>query len=127
MLDALVLGHGHRQGDAHAVVGTQRGALGLDPFAVHDGLDRVLEEVVHGIRRLLGHHVHVALEDDALAVLVARGGGHAHDDVAGLVGESLDLVLLGPVEEVLPHDLLMLRGARAAGQSVEIVPDDSWL
>ena len=124
VLDALVLGDGHRHGDAHAVVGAERGANGGDPFAVDDGLDRVLEEIVDGVRRLLRHHVHVALEHDALAVLKTGSGGDAHDHVAGLVGERLDLVLLGPVEQVLAHDLLMLRGARAAGKSIEVVPDN---
>ena len=127
VLDALVLGHGHRQRDAQAVVGTERSALGRHPLAVDDGLDGVLEEIVHGVGGLLRDHVHMALKDDSLAVLVPGGGGNTHDHVAGLVGKCFDLVLLGPVEQILANNLLVLGRTGTAGQSVEIVPDNSWL
>ena len=127
VLDGLVLGDGHAHGHTQAVVGAERRAHGGDPFALDDGLDRVLEEIVDGLRSLLRHHVHMALENDSLAVLIARRGGNAHDHISCLVGKRLDLVLLGPVEQVFAHNLLVLGRTGTTGQSVEIVPDDSWL
>ncbi len=59
-------------GQADAVVGAERRALGVDPLALDLGLDRVLAEVVDLVGVLLADHVEVALEDGARRRLRAR-------------------------------------------------------
>ena len=89
------------QGDsqAHTVVGTQGGVVGANPFAIDDGLDGVGVEVVGRAGTFLGDHIHVTLQHDALALLVARSGGPEDGHVAGLVDLILQIVLLGEVHE----------------------------
>ena len=53
--DAFILEDGKAHGHADAVVGTEGGAVRGDPFAVYIGVDRVLQEVVGGVGRLLRH------------------------------------------------------------------------
>ena len=78
---------------------------------------------MHLVGGFLGHHVHVHLEYHSFAVLVAGGGGHADDHVAGLVGAGVDAALLGPFEDVFTCRLFVLGRPGAAGKSVEVVPD----
>ena len=72
---------------------------------------------------LLGHHVHVGLEDDGGSVLVAGRGTLAHGHVANLVGAGLQVVLGGEVEQEFADLFLVGRGARHLGDGVEALPD----
>ena len=123
MLQRVVLHDGHDGSHGHAVVGTERGALGAHPFTVDVGLDGVSFKVVVAVSGLLRHHVHVALERHALAVLHAWRGSLAHDDVSGLVLEGLDTLLLGPVEEEALYLFEVSRGARHLREKVKVFPD----
>ena len=123
MLHILCLHHGHDGGHAHAVVGSQGGATGLHPVAVDPRLDGVGLEVVGALGRLLRHHIHVGLQDHALAVLHARSGRLAHHDVAGRVFEGLYASLTGEVEEELLYFLQMSAGTWNLGERMEVFPD----
>ena len=123
VLEGVVLHDRHDGSHAQTVVSTQRGAAGLDPLAVDVGLDGVDLEVVLRLGSLLGHHVHVGLHGDALAVLHARGRGLAHHDVAGGVLEGLHAHLLGEVEQELLDFLNMSRGTGNLRQRIEVAPD----
>ena len=123
MLDGRVLEHGKAHRDTDAVVGTQGGAVRRHPFTVHIGVDRVLQEVMGRVGRLLRDHVHMALEDDTAPVLEARGGRSAEDDVAGLVLEDLHVVFLAPVQQIFDDLPFMLGRARNLGQTIEITPN----
>ena len=94
--DAVVEQDCHGGGAAEAVVGAEGGAVGAYPLAVDDGGDGVCQEVVLLVGVLLGHHVHVSLEDDGGGVLVAWCGGLGHGHVAGLVGAGGNAVAVGP-------------------------------
>ena len=96
MLNVVGLEYGQLNGTANAVVGTQRGALGAQPLAVDIGLDGIEVEVELHIHQLVAHHVHVALQDDGLALLVAWRGAFAYDDVTRLVDVRLQMVALAP-------------------------------
>ena len=122
--EALVLGDREAHRNADAVVGTEGGAVGRDPFAVDIGVDRVLEEVMGRVGRLLRDHVHVALEDDAAAVLVARSRRYADDHVAGLVLEGLQAVGFTPFDEVFDDFGFVLGRTGNTGETVEVLPDD---
>ena len=84
---------------AHTVVGTQRGVVGTYPFAVDDGLDGVGVKVVGRAGTFLGDHIHVTLQHDTLALLVAGSRGPEDGHVAGLVDFVLQIVFLGEVHE----------------------------
>ena len=76
---------------------------------------------------LLRHHVHMALKDDTLHVLAARSCRLADDDVADLVLDGLEAMLLTPVIHVLHCEFLMLRRAWNLCQCVEVLPHDLWI
>ena len=59
MLDAVVSEHGQCSGYTDAVVGTEGGAIGLEPLAVDDEADGVGKEVVVHSLVALAHHIHV--------------------------------------------------------------------
>ena len=106
MLEVLALHDSHDGSHAQTVVSTERRALGAHPALLVDiGLDGVGLEVVRAVRCLLRHHVHVGLQHDALAVLIARSGRLAHDDVAASVLECLYADALGEVEQKLLYFL----------------------
>ena len=85
MLDVVGIEDGQFDGAAYAVVGAEGGAFGCKPLAVDIGADGVVVEVELHVDQFVAHHVHVALQDDRLAVLIALGGWFADDDVARLV------------------------------------------
>ncbi len=101
MLQVFSLHDSHDGSHAQSVVGTQGCAFSLYPVAVDICLNGVGNEVVCAVFALLRHHVHVCLQDNALAVLHARSGGFAHDDVAGSILESLHASLGSEVEQEL--------------------------
>ena len=70
---------------AYTVVGTQRGSLGGQPLAINIGLDGVVVEVYLVVHQLVAHHIHVALQDDRLAVFHTLGGWFADNDIACLI------------------------------------------
>ncbi len=111
----------HRHADA--VVGTEGGPVGRDPLAVHIGGDRVFQEIVGGIGGLLRDHVHVALQDHATAILIARRSGFAENHVAGLVLDDIHAVFLSPVQEIFDDFPFMLGGTGNLGQSIEVAPN----
>ena len=116
------LGYSHGKRYAKAVVRSEGCALGAKPFAVNPGFNRILDKIVDDVGVFLGNHVHVSLENHGLEVLVAGSCRDAHDDVAGLVGEGLDLVLRSPVEQELAYDFFVLGRAGAAGKGIEVIP-----
>ena len=105
VLQVLSLHDSHDGSHPQTVVGTERCTLGLHPLAVNPRLDGVRLEVVVRLRRLLRHHVHVGLQDNAFLMLVAGSSGLAEYDVAGGVLESLDAGLLAEVEQELLYFL----------------------
>ena len=84
---------------ADAVVSTEGGAVSMEPFAIDDGTDGVVVEVVHGTSVLLAYHIDVTLQDELDTVFVARGSRLAHDDVAHLILLVLDTVVLSELLE----------------------------
>ena len=111
VLQVVAIKDGQFDGASNAVVGAQRGALGLQPFAVNLRLDGVVVEVEVHVNQFLTHHVHVALQDDGGLVLHALGGGLADDDVSRLVNHGFEAAALSELPEELNHFLLALRGA----------------
>ena len=99
VLEGLVLHDGHDGSYAHAIVSTQRGAAGLYPVAIDVGGDGVGEEVVGAVGRLLRHHIHVGLQDEALAAFQSFRSGLAHEDVTGFVLPRLYAGVLTPLEQ----------------------------
>ena len=83
--DVVALHDGQRRGHAHAVVGAQGGAVGLQPVAVADQPDGVGIEVVGRALVLLADHVQVALQGGRDGAFAAGAGGLADHDVAGAV------------------------------------------
>ena len=122
MLEVLALGDCHCHSNAHTVVGSEGGTLGLDPLAVYPGFDRIGEEIVLDVVVLLGDHIHMALEYYGLAILISRCCGDLHYHIAGSIRKSLDTVALAPVEKEGADLLLVLGGAGLTCELVEIVP-----
>ena len=82
----LALHHGEHRGHAKSVVGTQCGAFGTDPVAIHPHANAFGVEVKIRVVVFLAYHVDMALQHDGLAVFHAGGGGFAHQDIAHFVG-----------------------------------------
>ena len=103
MLNVVGIEYGQLNGVANAVVGTERGALGVHPVALDISLDGILREVEVHVHELVAYHVHVALEDSGGAILVALGRGLAYNHVTGLVDLGLKAVALAKLLEILDH------------------------
>ena len=122
VLDGLRGEDAHDGGHAQTVVGSEGGVVGIHPVAHNLGLDGVLQEVVLLAGTGLGHHVHVGLQHHGVHILHAFGGGFAQNDVAHLVHAAVNLVLFCPVHKEFTHNLFVLRGTGALGESIEIAP-----
>ena len=96
---------------SYTVVGTQRGTLGSQPLTVNIGLDGVGIEIELHIDELVTHHIHVALQDDGLAVFHTFGGRLANDDVAGFIDFRVQAAALAPLFQISNHLLFTLRRA----------------
>ena len=111
MLNVVGGQDGQLDGTADAVVGAQSGSLSRQPLAVDIGTDGILVEVELHVYELVAYHIHVALQNDSLAILHARCGSLADNHVASLVDFRLQSSALTPASEVLNHLLLALRRA----------------
>ena len=106
MLDVRTAQDSHLHGHADTVIRAQRCTLCLHPFAVHISLDGILVKVELHIGVLLAHHVHVALQDEGLAVLHSRSGGLADNHVSGFVTFSLQTQAFSIFGQEVNHLLL---------------------
>ena len=122
MYQVFGLKHSHCYGATQSVVGSEGGTLGLYPLAVDVGLYGVLLPVVLYVIVVLGHHVEVALEDDALEVLHAGSSRLADDDVAHLVADGLQTEVLTEIFHEVHGPPLFFRGAGNLCQRVEVFP-----
>ena len=66
----------------------------------------------------------MSLQDSALGILAARRGRFAHHDVSGIVLESVDAMLLSPVEQELLNILEVSAWSRNLRQEVKVLPDN---
>ena len=119
----LGLEHGHDHGQADAIVGSERCAVGLDPVAGHKGLDRILAEIVADTRRRLCHHIHVRLQHNAGACLHACRGRLADKHVAGGIDSGLKSQVLAKLHQEVAYLLLVVRRSRDLRHIVEVLPD----
>ena len=81
-------------GQSQAVVGTESGVVGADPFAVDNSLYRVVVEVVVRIGSFFSYHIHVPLENDFLGIFEARCRRTEYGYVANLVDFVFEAVFL---------------------------------
>ena len=122
MLQAVVSQNSHCRGHADAVICAQRRAVCANPFAVHISLNGIFGEVEHLVRVLLGHHVHMCLQNHARLVFVAFRGGLADDHVADLLLDRLQSQTAAIVGQKITNLFLYARRTRDASKCVEIFP-----
>ena len=85
MLDVVSVKQCQFHSNADTVVSTEGSALGAKPFAIDVCLDRVVVKVYVALRKLLTHHVHVALENYSITIFVSRGRILTDENVASLI------------------------------------------
>ena len=96
VLNIVTLQNGQLHRTTDTIVGTQRCPFSGQPLAVDIGLDGVGVKIDLVVHQFVADHIHVALQNDGLAVLHARGGCFADDDVARLVDLGVQSVALAP-------------------------------
>ena len=93
------------------VVSTQCGSLGTHPLSIYIRGNALLVEVNLYIRQTVANHIHVALQDNRLAVLISRGSSLADNHVAHFIDFRLQTTALTEALQVLNHLLFTLRRA----------------
>ena len=96
MLDIIRCQDGQLDGTTDTVVGTQCGSLGCKPLTIYIGLDSVLVKIELYINQLIAHHIHMALQNNGLAVLHTLGGGLTYNHITGFVNFCIQIVALAP-------------------------------
>ena len=99
VLELLVGKHRHSRGYTDTVVGTQCRTLGLEPLAIDIRLDGILLEIMVKIGALVTYHIHMALQDNGLAVLITRISRFLDEHVTHTVGNCLITQLLTEILE----------------------------
>ena len=118
----FVLEYGQYRCRTDAVVGTECRTVCRNPFAVDVGVYRIFLEVENLVPVLLGHHIEVGLQDNALAVLHSGRCGFAYIYVVRPVHLVFETVLLGECDDVVAYQLLVVRGARDLYYLAEVLP-----
>ena len=108
MLNVVAVKDGQLDSTANAIVGTQCGAFGCEPFAINVGANGIGVKVEVYVDKLVAHHVHVTLKNHRLAILHAFGGRLANNHVAGFVYAGVKSTALAPVLQIVNHLLFML-------------------
>ena len=108
MLNIIAVEDSQFHGDADTVVGTKRSSFCTQPFAIYISGDTFFVEVYRHVRQTIAYHVHVALQDDCLAILIARSGSFADDDITYFVDYCLQTTALTKGLQILNHLLLSL-------------------
>ena len=87
----LISQDSHGGSHTDTVVCAQRCTIGRYPFAIilDIRLDRIFLEIERFIRVLLGHHIHVALEDHTGTILHTRRSRFTNEHVADLILQRL--------------------------------------
>ena len=75
----------HDSSDPQTIVSSQRSALCLYPITVNIGFDGIFCKVMNGIVIFLRHHIHVRLQDDALAIFHTRSGRLTDNDISDFI------------------------------------------
>ena len=120
--DAVVDHSSEAGSHADTIVGAESCAISAHPFAIDNGFDRVVEEVVVYAIVSHAHHVHVTLKNDARSVFATRSSRAEHSDVARSVLLIFNIVFLGKVHQEFYYLSFVLRWARDLGQLVENLP-----
>ena len=123
-------GVGHQsqsKGNGNAIVAAQSGALGVDIAAIVGDIQALGGHIDGAVGILLADHVHVALDDDGIVILVAAGAILENDHIVGLVLAVAQAVLLGVVHQIVA-DGLGVAGAMGNGADLlEIFKDSGRL
>ena len=101
--------------------------LGEDIIAVMGNVQTVSLEIDGALRVLLADHVHVALDDNGLVVLIALGGRSEEDDVVQLVLDIADALLFGKGDQIIGDDLGVAGAVGHGAQLLEIAEDGCGL
>ena len=124
VLDVRALHDSHDGSHADAIVAAQRRTFCFHPIAVNISLDGICLEVMIALIHLLRHHIHVSLQNCALAVFLARSGGLAHHDVLGIVLEGFNAMLLCPIEQELLYFLQVSAWTWDLRQEIKVLPNN---
>ena len=98
--EAKVIAFMKQCGEEHGletIIGTEGGAIGLHPTVFDMGFNRIVFEIMYFVGILLGNHVQVGLQDDTFAVLHARRGRLAHDDIAAVFNNGFQTMFFAPL------------------------------
>ena len=112
VLNVVRFEQSHFHSDSDAIVSAERSAFRFHPFTIDIGLDGILREVEVDVAILLADHIHVALQDDCLAVLHSWGCRLADDDVSCFVSAGIESKFLSEIEQELNHLFFLFRWAR---------------
>jgi hypothetical protein len=93
----------HCGGTSHTVVSAKSRSVGTDPLSVHNGDDRVVEEVMLLVTRFFSHHVLMSLQNHYRGAFETGSGRHTHHHVANLIGVTLYVVTLCPIHKKRFH------------------------
>ena len=118
-------GHGHSYSET--VIGSKRRTVCAHPVAVDIRFDRVFFEIMHLVGVFLRDHVHVGLQDNALAAFHARSRGLADDYIADFVLDSLKAETFAEIVKEFDRLALFLRGTRYLRQRIKVFPHDLWI
>ena len=94
-----------RKSDGDAVIAAQGGALGVDILTVVGHIQALGGHIDGAVSILLADHIHVALNDDGIVILVTAGAFLEQDNVVGLVLDIAQAVFLGEAHQIIADDL----------------------
>ena len=79
----------YHQRNTNPIVRAERGAVGADPIAIADKLDRVFFKIMFRLWFLLPNHIEMTLQDKCLFWFIFRTGWDIDDQIPGRVGSGL--------------------------------------
>ena len=112
MLNLIAVQYSQSHCYTHTVIGTKRGATGLEPAVLHVSLYRLSHEIVFQSGILLTHHILMCLQDYCLPAIVTGSGRLGNQHVSYIILTTSQPTGGCKVHQIITHFLLTTRGTR---------------
>ena len=99
VLQRVVLHNRHNSSNTDTVVGTKSCVVGIKPVTLNNCCDGVIKKVVLAVGSLLGHHIHVCLQDNPLAILETGCSRLTHNHITSVVEPGFHVYTFSKVQK----------------------------
>ena len=96
-------------------------------LTIYVGMDRIDSKIVQYIAALLGHHIHMCLQNDTGGLFTDQSGPLADNGITSVVLLTMQVMLFGKFHQISGKLLLMVGRMRNGTYGLKVTPKAGWL